>query len=82
MSNLTNDDLPDFSSLSGIMEYFNRVPFETFKRSLTEWFEKELPDKRPDLVKANGDIDLPVGFHDFIDNILKLAEEKDQSKLN
>lgn len=82
MSKLTNDESPDFSTLSGIMEYFNKVPFETFKRELNEWFVKELPNKRPDLVKANGDIDLPAGLQNLIDKIYKLAEERDQSQLN
>jgi hypothetical protein len=82
VSKLTNDESPDFSTLSGIMEYFNKVPFETFKRELNEWFVKELPNKRPDLVKANGDIDLPAGLQNLIDKIYKLAEERDQSQLN
>lgn len=82
VSKLTNDESPDFSTLSGIMDYYNKVPFETFKRELNEWFLKELPDKRPDLIKANGEIDLPAGLQNLIDNIFKLAEEKDQSQLN
>jgi hypothetical protein len=44
------------------MDYFNKVPFETFKMRLTEWFMKELPNKRPDLIKPNGEIDLPHLF--------------------
>jgi hypothetical protein len=82
VSKLTNDESPDFSTLSGIMEYFNKVPFETFKRELSEWFLKELPDKRPDLIKANGEIDFPPGLQNLIDKIFKLVEEKDQSRLN
>jgi len=81
-ANLSGDETPDFSTLSGIMGYFKRVPFETFKRELTEWFLKALPDKRPDLIKPNGEIDLPSGFHNLIDKIFKLTEEKDQSRLN
>jgi hypothetical protein len=75
VSKLTTNESPDFSTLSGIMEYFNKVPFETFKRELNEWFVKELPEKRPDLVKSNGDIDLPAGLQTLIDKIYKRAEE-------
>jgi len=78
----TGEESPDFSTLSGIIEYFNKVPFETFKKDLTEWFKNELPDKRPDLIKPDGEIDLPSGFHNFIDKVFKLAEEKDQGRLN
>lgn len=81
-ANITNDESPDFSTLSGIMEYFYKVPFEIFKRDLTEWFQTELPEKRPDLVKANGDVDLPSGLQNLIDKIFKLSEEMDQSRLN
>ena len=82
MANLPDDESPDFSTLSGIMDYFNKVPFETFKKELTAWFLKELPEKRPDLIKPDGQIDLPPGLHNLIDKIFKLAEEKDQSRLN
>jgi hypothetical protein len=82
MAETDDHESPDFSSLSAIMDYFNKVPWETFKKDLTEWFTKELPHKRPDLIKANGDIDLPAGFHNLIDNFFRLAEEKDQSRLN
>ncbi len=81
-SKLSNDEFPDFSTLSGIMDYFNKVPFETLKRELNYWFIRELPNKRPDLVKKSGAVDLPVGFQNLMDEILKLAEEKDQSRLN
>jgi hypothetical protein len=78
----TNGESTDFNTLSGIMDYFNKVPYEIFKKDLTEWFEKELPVKRPDLIKANGDIDLPPGLQNIVDKIFKLAEEMDQSRLN
>ena len=81
-ANLTGDECPDFSTLSGIMDYFNKVPFETFKKELNEWFLKELPEKRPDLIKPDGEIDLPPGLQNLIDKIFNVAEEKDQSKLN
>jgi hypothetical protein len=79
---LTSDDSPDFNTLSGIMEYFNKVPFETFKEKLNEWFIRELPDKRPDLVKYGGGVDLPPNLFNLIEQIFKMAEEKDQSRLN
>lgn len=81
-ANLAGDESPDFSTLSSIMEYFHKVPFETFKKELMEWFLKELPDKRLDLIKPNGEIDLPPGLQNLMESIFKLAEEKDQSRLN
>jgi hypothetical protein len=82
MAKLDDNEFPDFSTLSGIMEYFNKVPFETFKKSLNEWFIRELPGKRPDLIKPNGEIDLPPDLFSLIDKLYKKAEEKDQSRLN
>jgi len=76
------DESPDFSTLSGIMEYFNKVPFDTFKKELNEWFLKELPNKRPDLLNFEGKIDMPPALSDLVEKIFKLGEEKDQSKLN
>ncbi|MDP9079034.1 MAG: hypothetical protein M3O71_16520 [Bacteroidota bacterium] len=76
------DESPDFSTLSGIMAYFNKVPFETFKKDLNEWFLKELPNKRPDLLNPDGKIAMPPALAELVANIFKLAEEKDQSKLN
>ena len=78
----TGDESPDFSSLTGIMEYFNKVPFETFKKTLNEWFIRELPKMRPDLVKPDGQIDLPPDLFCFIEKLFAVAEEKDQSRLN
>ncbi len=82
MAKFTGDESPDFSTLSGIMDYFHKVPFETFKEKLKEWFMKELPEKRPDLVRPGGEIDLPPGFFNFIEQLCKTAEEMDQSRLN
>lgn len=76
------DESPNFSTLTDIMEYFNKVPFEIFKKDLTEWFMRELPNERPDLIKPDGKIDLPPSLFNFIDKLFKLAEEKDHSKLN
>ena len=77
-----DDESPDFSTLTGIMEYFNKVPFETFKKELNGWFLRELPSKRPDVIDTNGAIDLPPALSELVKKIFKLAEEKDQSKLN
>jgi hypothetical protein len=75
-------DQPDFSTLTGIMEYFTKVPFEIFKKELTGWFMKELPGKRPDLVNSNGEPDLPEGFGELIESIFRQAELNDQTHLN
>jgi hypothetical protein len=82
VAKLTGDESPDFSTLSGIMDYFHKVPFETFKKELNEWFLKELPNKRPDLINPDGEINLPSSLSELVAKIFKLAEEKDQSKLN
>jgi len=81
-SKISNNESPDFSTLSGIMEYFHKVPFEVFKKELNEWFLKELPNKRPDLINLNGDVNLPPSFPNLISEIFKISEEKDQSNLN
>jgi hypothetical protein len=78
----SKDESPDFSTLTGIMDYFNKVPFETFKNALNEWFTRELPLRRPDLIKPNGEIDLPPDLFNFIDKLFIITEEKDQSRLN
>ncbi len=72
----TDVDHPDFSTLTGIMEYFNNVPFETFKMELTKWFMKELPERRPDWTKANGDPALPESFEKLIESIFQIAKLK------
>ncbi|WP_184547322.1 hypothetical protein [Mucilaginibacter sp. FT3.2] len=76
------DEYRDFSTLSGIMEYFNKVPFETFKKELNEWFIKELPKKRPDLISTDGKNRIPPELSKLVAKIFKIAEEKDQSNLN
>jgi len=82
VSKLSNDESPDFSALSNIMDYFNKVPFEIFKRELNEWFYKEFKNSRPDLLNGNSQNDVPPEFKKFIEAIFKLAEEKDHSHLN
>lgn len=79
---LAGGKVPDFSTLSEIMDYFHQVPFETFKETLSTWFLRELPSKRPDLVNSQGVIELPPGLVNLIDAIFKTAEETDQSHLN
>lgn len=82
MANSTDGNSPDFSTLAGIMDYFNKVPFETFKKELNGWFVRDLPNKRPDLIKENGDTNLPLGLQNLIEKIFKIAEERDHSQLN
>jgi hypothetical protein len=77
-----NYPLPDFSTLSGIMEYFHKVPFDVFKAKLNEWFITQLPEKRPDLIDEEGQFKLPKEFNDLMASIFLRAEEKDQARLN
>lgn len=52
---------PDFSTLTGIMERFHRVPYEQFQRELNDWFTRNLLEKGMDLstLQQNGFPDLP-----------------------
>ena len=34
--------MPEFSSLTEIMERFNTVPYDQFQRELDEWFKRNL----------------------------------------
>jgi hypothetical protein len=72
----TSHDLPDFSTLSGIMEHFSRVPFDQFQQELNEWFYKSLDKKGIDLYKLN-DTDttgFPEQLRQFVENIYRQAE--------
>jgi hypothetical protein len=82
VAKLSNDESPDFSTLTGIMEYFHKVPFETFKKTLNDWFLQQLPEKRPDLISPNGKPKLPEELFALIDRIYKVAEEKNQARSN
>jgi len=79
---LAADEIPDFSTLSEIMDYFHKVPFDTFRKTLDDWFLNELPNRRPDLIKQNGEVALPLGLFDLIEKIFERAEKKAQSRLN
>lgn len=35
-------EMPEFSSLTEIMERFNTVPYDQFQRELDEWFKRNL----------------------------------------
>ncbi|WDF77078.1 hypothetical protein PQ469_24650 [Mucilaginibacter sp. KACC 22773] len=67
---------PDFSTLSGIMEHFSRVPLEQFKADLNEWFYKSLDDNQIDLCKLNGEntIGFPEQLKHFVQDIYNQAE--------
>jgi len=72
---------PDFSTLTGIMDHFQKVPFEQFKNDLDNWFKTEWAERRQ--TSANSaDCSLPDNFEEFIKNIYMLAERKEQQKLN
>jgi len=52
---------PDFSTLTGIMERYYRVPYEQFQRELNDWFTDNLLEKGMDLntLQQNGFPGLP-----------------------
>jgi hypothetical protein len=67
---------PDFSTLSGIMEHFFRVPFDQFQQELNEWFYKSLNEKGIDLRKLNetDTTGFPEQLKEFVENIYSQAE--------
>lgn len=68
----SNPESPDFSTLTGIMERFRRVPYEQFQKELNEWFTNSLLEKGMDLnaLQQNGFPGLP----NFISEIYHRAE--------
>jgi hypothetical protein len=71
---------PDFSTLTGIMERFYRVPYEQFQRELNDWFTGNLLEKGLDLntLQQNGFPDLP----NLISSIYRRAEVLQTSSEN
>jgi hypothetical protein len=71
---------PDFSTLTGIMERFYRVPYEQFQRELNDWFTGNLLEKGLDLntLQQNGFPDL----HNLISSIYRRAEVLQTSSEN
>lgn len=41
--------MPDFGSLTGIMERFAQIPYEQFQQELHDWFYTSLSEKGIDL---------------------------------
>jgi hypothetical protein len=66
----------DFSTLSGIMEHFFRVPFDQFQQELNEWFYKSLNEKGIDPCKLNetDTTGFPEQLKEFVENIYSQAE--------
>jgi hypothetical protein len=66
---------PDFSTLTGIMDYFHRVPFETFQKDLNDWFSKALLDKGidPENIQIKGHPNLS-SVPDLVSQIYHQAE--------
>ncbi|EHQ24757.1 hypothetical protein Mucpa_0565 [Mucilaginibacter paludis DSM 18603] len=57
----SNPESPDFSTLTGIMERFHRVPYEQFQKELNDWFTGNLREQGIDLntLQEDGIIGLP-----------------------
>lgn len=72
MEDLTPFNQLDFSTLTGVMERFQRVPYEQFQRELNDWFTSNLLEKGMDLnaLPRNG---FP-GLANFINEIYHNAE--------
>lgn len=56
-----NNSIPDFGSLTGIMERFAQIPYEQFQQELHDWFYTSLSEKGIDLRQSQdkGLADLP-----------------------
>lgn len=77
----SNGKSPNFKSLAEVMEHFSKVPFETFKKDLNEWFLNALTDQKSGLLEVNPGVNL-AGLLNFAENMFKVAEEMDQARLN
>ena len=44
-SNHSNNNTPEFSSLTEIMDRFNQVPYSQFKQELSAWFNRGLEER-------------------------------------
>lgn len=64
---------PDFSTLTGIMDYFSKVPFETFKKELDKWFIREIGKKQTESGSKEGHVNVPEDLLKLIDTIYKKA---------
>jgi hypothetical protein len=71
----SNNNQPDFSSLTGIMNHFYNVPFEQFQKELNDWFTKALLEKGIDQqnLKLSGDSNLS-SLPDLVSKIYHQAE--------
>jgi hypothetical protein len=61
------NDKPDFSLLSGIIQRSTQVPHEQFQQELNDWFKSSLTEKYPNLESSNGE--------DFVDEVIKLGNK-------
>lgn len=54
-------EIPDFTTLTGIMERFAQVPYEQFQQELHDWFYNSLSEKGIDLqqLQQSGLANLP-----------------------
>jgi hypothetical protein len=70
---------PDFSTLTGIMDYFSKVPFETFKKELDKWFIQEINKKQTADMLHDGHDKIPEGLLKLIDTIYMQADNLEKS---
>ena len=61
-------EMPEFSSLTEIMERFNNVPYDQFQLELNDWFKRNL-------VKSQGAEALQNLEHSCIGNLPALVSE-------
>jgi hypothetical protein len=66
----------DFSTLTGIMDYFSKVPFETFKKDLDKWFIEEVNKKQAESILKEGRGNIPEGMMILIETIYRQANNK------
>jgi len=67
MEKLFENDKPDFSLLSGIVQRSTQVTYEQFQQELNDWFKSGLAEKYPNFESSNG--------KSFADELIKLGNK-------
>jgi hypothetical protein len=71
--------IPSFATLSEIMQHYERVPFDQFKKDLNLWFETECKAKADNdsAFRALGGANFPEQFQDLVAKLFSEAERLD-----
>ena len=67
-------EIPEFSSLTEIMERFYTVPYEQFQKELNEWFYRKLADHQGASEKQNSETSYIGNLPALVSEIYHRAE--------